>query len=62
VDKDIVPDVGAFMNALAKAIDAVEKAAGSPPEPTPRKAIAKKPAPPARKSPPPQRAPARKPR
>lgn len=41
-DKNIVPDVGAFMDALAKSLAAVEKAAGAPAKAAPRKLVAKK--------------------
>jgi WS/DGAT/MGAT family acyltransferase len=41
-DKDIVPDVGAFMDALAKSVAAVEKAAGTARRTPPRKPGARK--------------------
>jgi WS/DGAT/MGAT family acyltransferase len=52
VDKDIVPDVDAFIAALSKSVDAVEKAArGAPAKVAPRKPAAKRAAPVAEKKP-----------
>ncbi|HQY69450.1 MAG TPA: wax ester/triacylglycerol synthase family O-acyltransferase [Pseudomonadales bacterium] len=67
-DRNIVPDVGAFMDALAKSLAAVDKAAGMVAKASPRKLVANKKSAPAKQKTPvkktaaPNTAPSRKPR